>query len=83
MNKCYEVVKLKESVTGSGSVKGGNVNEKENIFVYAGRRRGNGIGSKWLFQGESAHLQEELLNGDHLLLDLRSFCGDFHLDVML
>jgi hypothetical protein len=86
MNKSYGTVKLKESGTGngSGSGKGGNMNEKENISVYAGRRRGSGIGSMWLFQGGSALLQEDLLNGDDLLLlDLRSLCGDFHLDVML
>jgi hypothetical protein len=86
MNKSYGTVKLKESGTGrgNGSVKGGNVNEKENIFVYAGRRRGSGIGSMWLFQGGSALLQEDLLNDYNLLLlDPRSLCGVFHLDVVL
>jgi hypothetical protein len=57
---------------------------KENAFVSAGRRRESGIGSTELIQGGSSLHQEALvIGGALLLLDLRSPCGEFPLDVML
>jgi len=64
------------------NVKGNNV--KENAFANDGRRRGSETGSPELIQGgTSLHLELLVIDGVLLLLDLRSPCGEFHLDVML
>jgi hypothetical protein len=98
-NASYEtcvIVKENESVKGKGTVKdresvkekgivnakGNNV--KENAFASGGRRSGSGIGGTELIQGRSLlHLKLLVIDGVLLLLDLRSPCVEFHLDVML
>jgi hypothetical protein len=57
---------------------------KENTFASGGRRRGSGIGSKQLIQdGSALHLESLVIDGVLPLLDLRSLCGEFPLDVKL
>jgi hypothetical protein len=96
-NASYETcVKENESVKGKGTVKDrenvkekGTVNTKgnnvkENAFASGGRRSGSGIGGLELIQGRSLlHLKLLVIDGVLLLLDLRSPCAEFHLDMML